>query len=474
MATTSPPLIRARAAGVPAAHAVLGDAALAGLVRRGDAAAFEALYRRHREPLQRYAMSLLRRREDAEEALQEAMLRAYRALQAGDCAATPRAWLFRIVRNVCLDAIRARREWCEISCVEEDRRPGVHHQAELRDDLERLSGDLAALPPLQRSALVLRELCGLSHADIGVALGTPADHAKQLIYEARQRLHAFDEARQAPCEDIRRRLSDGDGRVLGSIRVTAHLRGCKPCRTFEGAIAARRPKLAALFPALPALASKGVLELIAGSVAVTALPPVATKTAALVVASIAAGVVWAPSAPIERPTPHVPAGAAVAVRQVAAPGSQPHPGQPASAALLPSPSRTRAARTLVLRLPPPQRTQQAAVSPVPTPVAPAPEAVPVAIAQPPAVARPTPVTADVRPTPPPDATRTPAPAPAPAPVREEVVAVSPTDPAVGATEPSEPAPTSDVAPPPPPPSPSPAPTAESSETTAVPAVRPTR
>ncbi|MEW6582925.1 MAG: RNA polymerase sigma factor, partial [Actinomycetota bacterium] len=232
MATTAPQLGRLLPRGAPV-DARLSDAALAELVRRGDPSAFDVLYRRHGEALRRYAVAMLRRPDDAEEALQEAMLKAYRALAAGGAAATPRAWLFGIVRNACLDAMRASRDWAALSGDEEERGPGVHDRAELRDDLARLAGDLAALPPQLRSALLLRELCGLSHAEIGTALGAATADAKQLVYEARKRLHAFDDARRAPCAEIRRRLSDGDGRVVGSIRITAHMRCCRGCRDFQ-------------------------------------------------------------------------------------------------------------------------------------------------------------------------------------------------------------------------------------------------
>ena len=60
----------------------------------------------------------------------------------------------------------------------------------------------------------MRELSGLSHEEIAIALGTSVGAAKQAIFDARRALYELEEGRAIRCEDIRRQISDGDGRVL--------------------------------------------------------------------------------------------------------------------------------------------------------------------------------------------------------------------------------------------------------------------
>ncbi len=96
-----------------------------------------------------------------------------------------------------------------------------------------------------RGALLLRELNGLSHEEIAVALETTVGGAKQSIFEAREALSELAEGRAMSCEDVRRRTSDGDRRVLRGRRVRAHLRDCAACERFAAAVPARRTELRA-------------------------------------------------------------------------------------------------------------------------------------------------------------------------------------------------------------------------------------
>src|SRR5205814_8505234 len=92
-----------------------------------------------------------------------------------------------------------------------------------------LVADLAELPDRARSALLLRELSGLSHHEIAAALETSVGGAKQAIFEARQALFELSEGRAMKCEEIRHRISAGDRRVLRGRAVRAHLRDCAAC-----------------------------------------------------------------------------------------------------------------------------------------------------------------------------------------------------------------------------------------------------
>jgi RNA polymerase sigma factor (sigma-70 family) len=243
----------------------LSDAQLARRAGAGDDRAFEVLHQRFATHLYRYCRVILGHHEDAEEALQSLMLRAYSALRTGVRPKAVRPWLYRIAHNECLRLIGRRRAVNELTETEPARGGGPGEHAQLRERLHQLLRDLDALPPAQRSALVMRELGGLSHQAIGEALEERPEVVKQLIYAARQSLAEFDIGRDMPCAVVRRRLSDGDGRRLRARPMRAHLRSCQGCQAFRRTLGVRPRELAALAPLPPLLAGHGVLGAILGS-----------------------------------------------------------------------------------------------------------------------------------------------------------------------------------------------------------------
>src|SRR5262245_51607616 len=79
----------------------LDDERLAELVSSGDESAFEVLYHRHHPSLLAFCRHMLGNREDGEDALQQAFMRAHRSLRAGLPPDVLRPWLFAIARNRC-------------------------------------------------------------------------------------------------------------------------------------------------------------------------------------------------------------------------------------------------------------------------------------------------------------------------------------------------------------------------------------
>ena len=155
------------------------------------------------------------------------MLSAYRSLagrEERELAIRP--WLYRIAHNQCVTMLRRRPAHATQPLTGSEVLPsqGVAERVETVEELRRLRQDLLALPDDQRAALVLRELSGLSHAQIAEVLNEGAASVKQLIYQARTGLYAMAEGRTLHCDTVRRRISDGDGRVLGSRGIGAHLR----------------------------------------------------------------------------------------------------------------------------------------------------------------------------------------------------------------------------------------------------------
>jgi RNA polymerase sigma factor (sigma-70 family) len=254
----------ARDRGVPARLALFGDERLARLVAGGSERAFATLYERYHQQLYRYGRSIVRDDADAEDVLQSTLASAFVALQRGQRDAPLRPWLFRIAHNEAISLVRRRRARAETTEAPEQHAPSAEERAGERARLAVLVADLQELPERQRGALLMRELSGLSHEEIAIALGTSVGVAKQAIFEARRALLEFAEGRSMRCEDVRSTVSDGDRRVLRGRRVRAHVNDCAPCAAFTAAIPARRDDLQALVPALAPASSAAILASITG------------------------------------------------------------------------------------------------------------------------------------------------------------------------------------------------------------------
>jgi RNA polymerase sigma factor (sigma-70 family) len=244
----------------------LADERLAQLVAAGRERAFSVLYERYHQPLYRYCRSMLRNDQDAQDALQSTFASALAALQQGRRNAPFRPWLFRIAHNEAITVIRRRSDsWHEVSDSLLGPAASASDEADSRARMALLMADLAELPERQRAALLMRELNGLSHVEISVALAMSVTAAKQAIFDARTALTEFVEGRALACDEVRRKISERDGRVLRSRRVRSHLRDCSRCASFAAAIAERRSDLQAIAPLLPAAASAAVLARLGGS-----------------------------------------------------------------------------------------------------------------------------------------------------------------------------------------------------------------
>ena len=172
----------------------LSDAAVVARVLGGDVDAYGVLVRRYRDPLLRYAARMLGSREDGEEALQDALVRAYRALP--QCADPARfgAWLFRIVVNQCRTT-RTRRWRRERTFVADDEAVlEAPDPATLGDDaadgagLEAVERALARLDPAQREAFLLKHVEELSYEEIAELTGVGISALKMRVKRACDRL----------------------------------------------------------------------------------------------------------------------------------------------------------------------------------------------------------------------------------------------------------------------------------------------
>src|SRR3954468_6618089 len=165
------------------------DDRLVALARNGHERAFEAIVERYRRPLFRAARRVLPEAR-AEDALQQALIAAWTALQRGDDVRDLRAWLYRVVHNTALNQLRV---------------AGYHYEeleeairiADAGDDeLERRAvvrqprASLAALPARQREALLRTAVSGYSQEEVARDLGISDNAMRQLIHRARVTMRA--------------------------------------------------------------------------------------------------------------------------------------------------------------------------------------------------------------------------------------------------------------------------------------------
>jgi RNA polymerase sigma factor (sigma-70 family) len=197
-------------------------------------------------------------RGEAEDVLQDVFVRAYAALRSNGRPISLRAWLYRIAHNRCIDEMR--RPWpvpSEISNVavlalSRGHRHDPADEIERSEQLTRLVADVQALPDQQRSALLMRELQGLSYEELGCALGISVAAVKSLLLRARAGLIDAATARDTPCEEIRLELTAAHDRgVRAGGRARRHMRECESCRTYRGELRSLRRNLAALVPTGP-------------------------------------------------------------------------------------------------------------------------------------------------------------------------------------------------------------------------------
>jgi RNA polymerase sigma-70 factor (ECF subfamily) len=162
------------------------------LAQAGDRAAFAHLVRRHQGGVHRFILRMLESHDEALELTQETFIKAWQALPQWQPQAQFKTWIYRIASNTAMDALR-RRRIVEVVPLEPDydapsQGAGPELQLESRQRLRALDAALGALPPEQREVILLRELEGLSYAEIGAALDLQEGTVKSRLARAREAL----------------------------------------------------------------------------------------------------------------------------------------------------------------------------------------------------------------------------------------------------------------------------------------------
>ena len=170
-------------------------ARLVRLTLGGDTAAFEQIILRYEARVMAMATRLLGGRQDAADVAQEVFLRAYKYLHRVDLDKPLEPWLFRIAVNVCRDTAR-RREQRRSTFVEDDGVETIDRAEDALTGLERkqervlLKRALDRLPEKERLAIVLRDIEGLSTAEVASILRSSESTVRSQVCRGRLRLKA--------------------------------------------------------------------------------------------------------------------------------------------------------------------------------------------------------------------------------------------------------------------------------------------
>lgn len=227
------------------------DLALLEAARRGDPGALDRLIERHQAQVYRFGMKMCGDQEDAKDVLQDTLLALARGVRDFRGASSMSTWLFSVARSFCIKKRRKpksapgpERSLESDAALEAAR---VADREKLPDELlagkqleQAIEDALGALEPMYREVLVLRDVEGLSTAEVAEVLGTSAEAVKSRLHRARLAVRA----RVAPllgvhqeptpgCPDVVQLFSqylEGEIAQEVCVKLEAHLDACARCR----------------------------------------------------------------------------------------------------------------------------------------------------------------------------------------------------------------------------------------------------
>ena len=166
------------------------DGAVVRQVLAGDVEQYRQLVERYRVEFGRYAVAAVGDRDLAQDAMQEAFIRAFRSL--GSCRNPDRfgAWFFRILTNQCRNAVARRRDTTALDAIDPPGGERADAALERRELGARLEAALARLTPEQREAFVMKHVDGRSYEEMAELLGVGTDALKMRVHRARDALRA--------------------------------------------------------------------------------------------------------------------------------------------------------------------------------------------------------------------------------------------------------------------------------------------
>ena len=223
------------------------DQNLVARVRRGDDRAFELLYQRYHRRIHAYVLGMVKDHGRAEDVTQEVFVSALRRMRETEQPLAFKPWLYQIAKNSCIDAFRRSKRAEEVSYdADEGLAPADHSRlvssslspdaaVAAKQDLDDLCGAFGGLSETHHEILVLRELEGLSYAEIGRRMGMSRPAVESTLFRARRRLtEEFDDiVSGARCLRIQGIIMTAAESRLGTRdtrRLARHLSHCQSCR----------------------------------------------------------------------------------------------------------------------------------------------------------------------------------------------------------------------------------------------------
>ena len=170
------------------------------LAKKGDGRAFEQIVLQTERAVYNLALSIVKKKEDAEDVTQETYLRLWRSLPDYR-GASAKSYIFRIARNIAIDFIRKKNKSFELDTViltdeGEIERDIADPDPDIRPDeaflrkltIETVRGCIDSLPIPMRELIVMRDMDGLSYSEIAEILGIPEGSVKSGLFRAREKL----------------------------------------------------------------------------------------------------------------------------------------------------------------------------------------------------------------------------------------------------------------------------------------------
>jgi RNA polymerase sigma factor (sigma-70 family) len=224
---------------------------LVAAVRRGDDRAFEELYARYGSRIGSYVKGMVGDHGRAEDVSQEVFISALRRMRNTERPIAFKPWIYEIAKNACIDHFRRTRRTQEVSLDGEDALQSIDRgklmlaatpeaAVESKARLDDLRGAFGGLSDTHHRVLVMRELEGLSYAEIGERLGLSRPVVESTLFRARKRLQEeYEELVSGRrCERVREVVHAEREHALQPLgvrerrRLAKHLAHCQPCRRF--------------------------------------------------------------------------------------------------------------------------------------------------------------------------------------------------------------------------------------------------
>lgn len=167
----------------------------------------ETVFRGEIDALYRTALRILGTREEAEDAVQDAYIRIAHPANPQEMPHHPRGWIFRVLRNLCIDRLRARSSRLRVVSDSEDIETLAQHRSDHRtpesdllnsDALDRVARAMDAMPQELSEALSLVVIEGLSYQEAATIIGIPVGTVRSRLSRARESLRTLVESADLP------------------------------------------------------------------------------------------------------------------------------------------------------------------------------------------------------------------------------------------------------------------------------------